>query len=125
MAYNLSRIAFLIVTCIIALSMHKQVYAQQPHQSSLGTVFSATIWGAGIGIVGGMGLAAINTPDEEEEAKTGERVRNNIIQGFGFGVLSGLLYGMFEVSDFGDVPNYSMSYNYDEKQTLVTYNHKF
>ena len=74
MAYNLSRIAFLIVSCIIALSMHKQVYAQQPHQSSLGTVFSATIWGAGIGIVGGLGLAAINTPDDEQEAKTGERV---------------------------------------------------
>ena len=120
----MARIAFLIITCIIALSMHKQIYAQQPRQSSLGTVFSATIWGAGIGIVGGLGLAAINTPDEEEESKTGERVRNNIIQGFGFGVLSGLVYGMFEVSDFGGGA-YNMSYNYDEKQTLVTYNHKF
>tara|TARA_Y100001949_G_C15911004_1_gene296852 strand:+ start:80 stop:457 length:378 start_codon:yes stop_codon:yes gene_type:complete len=125
----MARLAFLIINSFIIVSivsatMYSQAYAAK--ESKLGTVFSATSWGAGIGIVAGMGLAALETPDTEEKGETSDRVRNNILQGFGAGVLAGLLYGMFEISEIGPaVAGFDMSYDINAKKTIVAYNYNF
>ncbi len=125
----MARLAFFIintfvVVTIVSVTMYSQVSAQV-QESKLGTAFSATTWGAGIGIVAGLGLAALETPDTETKGETGDRVRNNVLQGFGAGVLAGLLYGLFEISDIGAQYNVSYLYDTKTKQTLVAYNHKF
>ena len=115
----MTRLILLIVTCILFLNT--QVYAAQ--ESKLGTAFNATIWGAGIGIVSGMGFAALATSDNEELGTTTHRVRNNVVQGFGVGILAGLIFGMFEISEIS--ASYYMSYDINSKQTRVAYNYKF
>jgi len=125
----MARLAFLIINSfiivsIVSVTMYSQTYAAK--ESKLGTVYSATTWGAGIGIVAGLGIAALETPDTEEKGETSDRVRNNILQGFGAGVLAGLLYGMFEISEIGPaVADFDMSYDINAKKTIVAYNHKF
>jgi hypothetical protein len=125
----MARLAFLIINSFIIVSivsatMYSQAYATK--ESKLGTVYSATTWGAGIGIVAGLGIAALETPDTEEKGETSDRVRNNILQGFGAGVLAGLLYGMFEISEIGPaVADFNMSYDINAKKTIVAYNYKF
>ena len=115
----MTRLSLLIVTCILFLNT--QVYAAQ--ESKLGTAFNATIWGAGIGIVSGLGFASLATSDDEELGTTTNRVRNYSIEGFGVGILAGLIYGMFEISEIGT--SYNMSYDINSKQTRVAYNYKF
>ena len=125
----MARLAFLIINSFIVVSivsatMYSQVYAAK--ESKLGTVYSATTWGAGIGIVAGLGIAALETPDTEEKGDTSNRLKNNILQGFGAGVLAGLLYGMFEISEIGPaVADFDMSYDINAKKTIVAYNYKF
>ena len=125
----MARLAFIIINSFIIVSivsatMYSQAYATK--ESKLGTVYSATTWGAGIGIVAGLGIAALETPDTEEKGETSDRVRNNILQGFGAGALAGLLYGMFEISEIGPaVSSFDMSYDINAKKTIVAYNHKF
>jgi hypothetical protein len=125
----MARLAFLIinlfiVATIVSATMYSQVYAVK--ESKLGTVYSATTWGAGIGIVAGLGIAALETPDTEETGDTSDRLKNNILQGFGGGVLAGLLYGMFEISEIGPaVADFDMSYDINAKKTILAYNHKF
>ena len=46
-----------------------------------------------------------------------------MIQGFGTGILAGLILGMFEISEI--FTSYNVLYNFNSKQTLVTYNFKF
>ena len=93
----MTRLSLLIVTCILFLN--PQVYAAQ--ESKLGTAFNATIWGAGIGIVSGLGLASLATSDDEELGTTTNRVRNYSIEGFGVGILAGLIYGIKQNKNLG------------------------
>ena len=46
-----------------------------------------------------------------------------MIQGFGTGILAGLIFGMFEISEI--FTSYNVLYNFNSKQTLVAYNFKF
>ena len=71
----------------------------------------------------GLGFAAQATFDKEEIGTTSNRVRNNMIQGFGTGILAGLIFGMFEISEI--FTPYYVLYNFNSKQTLVAYNFKF
>ena len=115
----MTRLVFLIVTCILLINT--QGFSAQ--ESKLGTAFNAAIWGAGIGIVSGLGFAALATSDKEEIGTTSNRVRNNMIQGFGTGILARLIFGMFEISEI--FTSYNVLYNFNSKQTLVAYNFKF
>ena len=115
----MTRLILLIVTCILFLNT--QVYAAQ--ESKLETAFNATIWGAGIGIVSGLGFASLAMSDDEELGTTTNRIRNYSIEGFGVGILAGLIYGMFEISEI--FTPYYVLYNFNSKQTLVAYNFKF
>ena len=115
----MTKLIILIVSCLFFTNT--QVYAAQ--ESKLGTAFNATIWGAGIGIISGLGIAALETSDKEELGTTTNRVRNNLVQGFGLGILAGLLYGMFEITEFS--ASYDLSYDINSEQTLVAYNYKF
>tara|TARA_B100000809_G_C14736952_1_gene387146 strand:+ start:153 stop:530 length:378 start_codon:yes stop_codon:yes gene_type:complete len=125
----MARLAFLIINSFIVVSivsatMYSQAYATR--ESKLGTVFSATTWGASIGLVAGLGVAALETPDTETKGETSERVRNNMVQGFGAGVLAGLLYGMFEISEIGPaLTGFDMSHDFNAKKTIVAYNYTF
>jgi|TARA_Y100001951_G_scaffold86041_1_gene76255 hypothetical protein len=125
----MARLAFLIINSFIIVSivsatMYSQAYATK--ESKLGTVYSATTWGAGIGIVAGLGIAALETPDTEEKGETSDRIKCNVLQGFGAGVLVGLIYGMFEISEIGPaVSEFDMSYDINAKKTIVAYNYKF
>ena len=96
-------------------------------ESKLATAYSATLWGAGIGIVTGLGLAALNTENDESSLITENRIRTNVLQGFGTGVLFGLVYGLFEISGFsyGEDSNFVSYINPIDEQVLISYNLKF
>ena len=96
-------------------------------ESNLATAYSATLWGAGIGIVTGLGLAALNTENNESSLITENRIRTNVLQGFGTGVLFGLVYGLFEISGFsyGEDSNFVSYINPIDEQVLISYNFKF
>ena len=96
-------------------------------ESNLATAYSATLWGAGIGIVTGLGLAALNTENDEDSLMTENRIRTNVLQGFGTGVLFGLVYGLFEISGFsyGEDSEFISYINPIDEQVLVSYNLKF
>ena len=115
----MARLVLLIVTCVMLINT--QVYAAK--ESKLETAFSATLWGAGIGIVSGLGIAALETSEDEELGTTANRIRNNVVEGFGVGILAGLFYGLFEISEIGT--SYYMSYDIFSKQTVVAYNYNF
>ena len=94
-------------------------------ESNLATAYSATLWGAGIGVVTGLGLAALNTEDGEKIVQTEDRIRVNVLQGFGSGVLFGLVYGLFEISSFGSGAEVTTHFDPLNDQMMVSYNYKF
>ena len=110
---------------VYACTSSTPVYAVE--ESKLATAYSATLWGAGIGIVTGLGLAALNTENDESSLITENRIRTNVLQGFGTGVLFGLVYGLFEISGFsyGEDSEFISYINPIDEQVLVSYNLKF
>ena len=110
---------------VYACTFSTPVYAVE--ESKLATAYSATLWGAGIGIVTGLGLAALNTENNESSLITENRIRTNVLQGFGTGVLFGLVYGLFEISGFSNSADSEfVSYiNPINDQVLISYNLKF
>ncbi len=96
-------------------------------ESKLATAYSATLWGAGIGIVTGLGLAALNTKNGEESLITENRIRTNVLQGFGTGIIFGLVYGLFEISgySYGEDSDFVSYINPINDQVLISYNLKF
>ena len=120
-----------VITLIIAsftlayICMSTPVYAVE--ESKLATAYSATLWGAGIGIVTGLGLAALNTENGEESLITENRIRTNVLQGFGTGIIFGLVYGLFEISGFsyGEDSKFISYINPVNDQVLISYNLKF
>ena len=86
-----------ILTIASLMLISTSAYAVK--ESKLATAYSATLWGAGIGIITGLGLAALNTENGEESLMTENRIRTNVLQGFGTGILFGLVFGLFEIGD--------------------------
>ena len=110
---------------VYACTFSTPVYAVK--ESKLATAYSATLWGAGIGIVTGLGLAALSTENDEESVITEDRIRTNVLQGFGTGILFGLVFGLFEISGFsyGEDSEFISYINPIDEQVLVSYNLKF
>jgi len=110
---------------VYACTFSTPVYAVK--ESKLATAYSATLWGAGIGIVTGLGLAALNTENDEDSLVTEDRIRLNVLQGFGTGVLFGLVYGLFEISGFsyGEDSDFVSYINPINDRVLISYNLKF
>ena len=109
----------------IASLMLASTSAYAVKESNLATAYSATLWGAGIGVVTGLGLAALNTEDGEKIVQTEDRIRVNILQGFGSGVLFGLVYGLFEISSFGSGAEVTTHFDPLNDQMMFSYNYKF
>jgi len=109
----------------IASVMLASTSAYAVKESKLATAYSATLWGAGIGIVTGLGLAALSTENDEESIITEDRIRVNVLQGFGTGIIFGLVYGLFEISGFSNSTDVTTSFNPLSDQVLVSYNIKF
>jgi|TARA_B110001454_G_C12669371_1_gene413034 hypothetical protein len=108
---------------VYACTLSTPVYAVK--ESKLATAYSATLWGAGIGIVTGLGLAALSTENDESSLVTENRIRVNVLQGFGTGIIFGLVYGLFEISGFSNSTDVTTSFNPLSDQVLVSYNIKF
>ena len=108
---------------VYACTFSTPVYAVK--ESKLATAYSATLWGAGIGVVTGLGLAALSTEDGEKIGQTEDRIRVNILQGFGSGVLFGLVYGLFEISQFGSGAEVTTHFDPLNDQMMFSYNYKF
>ena len=85
-----------VFAIIIASLMLVSTSAYAVKESKLATAYSATLWGAGIGVVTGLGLAALNTENDEDSLVTEDRIRLNVLQGFGTGVY---LYGASKVKN--------------------------
>ena len=111
----------------IASLMLASTSAYAVKESKLATAYSATLWGAGIGIITGLGLAALNTENGEESLMTENRIRTNVLQGFGTGILFGLVYGLFEISgySYGEDSDFVSYINPINDQVLISYNLKF
>jgi len=116
------KIIFALMTASFML-VSTSAYAVK--ESNLATAYSETLWGAGIGVVTGLGLAALSTEDGEKIGQTEDRIRVNILQGFGSGVLFGLVYGLFEISSFGSGAEVTTHFDPLNDQIMVSYNYKF
>ena len=109
----------------IASLMLASTSAYAVKESKLATAYSATLWGAGIGVVTGLGLAALNTENDEDTLITENRIRTNVLQGFGTGILFGLVFGLFEISGYSNSADVTTSFNPINDQVLISYNLKF
>ncbi len=116
-----------VFAIIIASLMLVSTSAYAVKESKLATAYSATLWGAGIGVITGLGFAALNTENDESSLVTENRIRTNVLQGFGTGIIFGLVYGLFEISGFSNSTDSEfVSYiNPINDQVLISYNLKF